>query len=103
MSVKDKVLQRKALGIGESRRHEFGQGSSIRIGIDKNQAAPQFAADGQQSRGPLVQTGELMRPGRSKQSAIRVERPGVIRADRKYPISARFGNMRGSPMRRDIV
>src|SRR3546814_9201622 len=40
MSVKDKVLQRKALGIGESRRHEFGQGSSIRIEIDKNQAAP---------------------------------------------------------------
>src|SRR3546814_6099917 len=75
MSVKDKVLQRKALGIGESRRHEFGQGSSIRIEIDKNQAAPQFAADGQQSRGRLVQTGELMRLGRSKHSAIEVERP----------------------------
>src|SRR3546814_9318084 len=50
MSVKDKVLQRKALGIGESRRHEFGQGSSIRIEIDKNQAAPQFAADGQERK-----------------------------------------------------
>src|SRR3546814_7059649 len=103
MSVKDKVLQRKALGIGESRRHEFGQGSSIRIEIDKNQAAPQFAADGQQSRGRLVQTGELMRLGGSTHSAIEVERRWVIRPDKTSEMSARFGNQGGTPMRVDIV
>src|SRR3546814_12324849 len=97
--LKDKVLQRKALGIGESRRPEFGQGSSIRIEIDKNPAAPQFAADGQQSRGRLVQTGELLRLGRSKHSAIQVDRQSAIRAEHTCQMSARLGNQRSEATR----
>ena len=84
------------------RRHHVGNRRAAAFQTDKDKTAPDFHVDGDKARFVLVQSGVGRAVRNTRQAAIKIIGPGMIRAHKFLGASARSIDQAAAPVAADI-